>query len=122
MAADAKTQERKARLASERARKTVDTFKVSHRGFRKILSKHFGETHPSVEAVAYHLAQFEASLPSAREAIRLARYPKAGDRNPRRMVLGLRENLAVLQGHLAKAGDALEKLAKGPVVERAEEE
>ena len=122
MAADSKTQARKDRLATERTRKTVDTFKVSHKGFRKIFSKHFGDEHPSVEAVAYHLAKFEASLPSAREAIRLARYPKAGDRNPRRMVLGLRENIAVLQSHLAKATAALDALAKSPVQALSSEE
>jgi hypothetical protein len=64
----------------------------------------------------------EASLPSAREAIRLARYPKAGDRNPRRMALGLMENLSVLESHLRKANAALDELACGRAANGSGEE
>jgi hypothetical protein len=117
-----KMQAHKERRATERGQKTVDTFKVAHRGFRRVFSKHFGHETPAVETVSYHLAQVEASLPSAREAIRLARYPKAGDRNPRRMALGLMENLAVLESHLRKANEALEALASGRAVEKDSEE
>lgn len=122
MATDPKNQARRDKLTDARGLKTVDTFKVSHRGFRRVFSKHFGADNPEVETVAYHLAQIEAALPSTREAIRLARYPKAGDRNPRRMALGLMENLAVLQSNLRKANAALELLATGKTREPSSEE
>lgn len=122
MTPEHKSHARKERLAAERGRRTVDTFKVAHRGFRRIFSKHFGHETPAVETLSYHLAQVEASLPSAREAIRLARYPRAGDRNPRRMALGLIENLSVLESHLRKANAALDELASGRVTRADPEE
>lgn len=117
-------EERRARQADQRARRTVDTFRVSLKGFRRIFSKHFGDQNPGVETVAYHLAQIEASLPTVREAIRLARYPNAGNRNPKRFALGLVENLSALESHLREANDALECLACGrePSAKLSEEE
>ena len=103
----------KARVDARREKRSVDTFRVATRGFRKVFAKHFGETNEAVETVAYHLAQVEVQLPSAREAIRLARYPGAGNRNPRRMALGLMENLSALESHLRRANDALQHLARG---------
>lgn len=103
----------KARADARREKRSVDTFRVSSRGFRRVFAKHFGEGNESVEAVAYHLAQVEAQLPNAREAIRLARYPGAGNRNPKRMALGLMENLSALESHLRRANDALQELARG---------
>ena len=47
------------------------------------------------------------------EAVRLARYPGAGNRNPKRMALGLCENLSVLKTHLSKSIGALEAIANG---------
>lgn len=125
MTPDPKTADRKERLADRRAQKCVDTFRVSLKGFRRSFSKHFGEGNASVEALAYHLAQVEASLPTVREAIRLARYPNAGNRNPKRFALGLMENLSALESHLRQAGDELETLAQGkskPASEASEEE
>ncbi|MCE9636963.1 MAG: hypothetical protein K8T90_14765 [Planctomycetes bacterium] len=122
MPKEPKDQARRDKLADARGMKTVDTFKVSHRGFQRVFAKHFGAENPEVEAASYHLAKIEAALPSMREAIRLARYPKAGDRNPRRMALGLIENLTVLQSNLRKANEALELLATGKVRESSGEE
>lgn len=122
MTPDSRTQARKERLAETRGRKTVDTFKVAHRGFRKIFGKHFGADNAAVEALAYHLARIEATLPTAREAIRLARYPNAGNRNPKRFALGLAENLSALQSHLQHANEALDALATGRPYERSSEE
>ena len=93
--------------------KSVDTFRVSSKGFRRVFSNHFTEAHDDVESVAFHLGQVEALLPSTREAIRLARYPGAGNRNPKRMALGLCENLSVLKTHLSKSIGALEAIANG---------
>lgn len=122
MPRDPKDQARRDKLADARGAKTVDTFKVSHRGFQRVFGKHFGAGNPEVEAASYHLAKIEAALPSMREAIRLARYPKAGDRNPRRMALGLIENLTVLESNLRKANAALEQLATGTTRDSADEE
>jgi len=113
MNAESVPQSRKDKLHHARGQKRVDTFKVSLRGFRKIFAKHFGADNPGVETIAYHLAQVETSLPNTREAIRLARYPNAGNRNPKRFALGLQENLAVLESHLRRANEALEELARG---------
>jgi hypothetical protein len=113
MTPDQNTAERKERLADRRAQKSVDTFRVSLKGFRRSFSKHFGDGNTSVEALAYHLAQVEASLPNVREAIRLARYPNAGNRNPKRFALGLMENLSALESHLRQASNELETLASG---------
>jgi hypothetical protein len=123
MTPDTRTQARKDRLAETRGRKTVDTFRVAHKGFRRIFGKHFGSDHAAVEAVAFHLARIEASLPTVREAIRLARYPNAGNRNPKRFALGLSENLSALQAQLEHANRALEALASGrPYEAHGEEE
>lgn len=98
--------------AVARMHRSVDTFRVSARGFRRIFSHHFGEGNADVEAVAYHLGQVEAMFPTVREAIRLARYPGAGNRNPKRMALGLVENLSVLERQLREANAALCRLAR----------
>lgn len=103
----------KQKKSAEREKRSVDTFRTASRGYRRVFSKHFGEGTEAVEAVAYHLAQVEVQMPSAREAIRLARYPGAGNRNPRRMALGLMENLSALESHLRRANEALQQLARG---------
>ena len=95
-----------------RMRRSVDTFRVSAKGFRRVFSRHFGEGNADVESVAFHLGQVEAVLPTMREAIRLARYPGAGNRNPKRMALGLVENLSLLETHLREANAALGRLAR----------
>ena len=100
------------RRKKERESRTVERFKTSSRGLRRVFGGHFPESSPEVEAVVYHLASAEAKLPTTREAIRLARYPGAGDRDPRRFAMGLWENLSVLQRHLQGAMDSLEKLAR----------
>ena len=92
--------------------KSVDTFRVSSTGFRRIFAKHFGAECEDVESVAFHLGKVEALLPVTREAIRLARYPGAGNRNPKRMALGLVENLSVMERHLREANAALGRLAR----------
>jgi hypothetical protein len=98
--------------AERRMPKSVDTFRVSSKGFRRVFSGHFGDAHEDIESVAFHLGQVEALLPTTREAIRLARYPGAGNRNPKRMALGLVENLSVLETHLREANKALGRLAR----------
>lgn len=103
----------RARRDAERGQQTVDRFRTAARGFRGVLSGHFPDKVAEVETVAFHLAQVEAQLPTTVEAIRLARYPGAGRRDPRRMALGLCENLSVLQTHLCESICALEKLANG---------
>ncbi len=100
------------RRTQERENRTVERFKTSSRGLRRVFGGHFSESSPEVEAVVYHLASAEAKLPTTREAIRLARYPGAGDRDPRRFAMGLWENLSVLHKHLQGAMDSLEKLAR----------
>jgi hypothetical protein len=100
-------------LNDRHAQQAVERFKTSAKGFRCVFGGHFPAKLEHVETLAFHLAQFEAHLPNAVEAIRLARYPNAGKRNPKRMALGLCENLSVLSGHLAKSIRALEKLANG---------
>lgn len=122
MVGEPKDKAHRERKDDERGQRAVATFRVSHKGFRRIFAKHFGADHPCVETLAYHLAQVEASLPTTREAIRLARYPKAGDRNPKRFALGLMENLEVLQSRLAKANAALQELASGKCPEPNSEE
>jgi hypothetical protein len=101
------------RRNERRGQQTVDRFRTSCKGFRCVFSGHFPEKLAHVETLAFHLAQFEATLPSAVEAIRLARYPGAGNRNPKRMALGLCENLSLLETHLASSIRALEALANG---------
>lgn len=103
----------RAKRDAERGQQAVERFRTSARGFRGVLSGHFPTKVADVETVAFHLAQFEALLPTTVEAIRLARYPGAGRRDPRRMALGLCENLSVLQTHLCQSICALEKLANG---------
>lgn len=109
----AKASAHRAKLDAERGQQAVERFRASAKGFRGVLSEHFPTKVADVEAVAYHLAQFEALLPTTVEAIRLARYPGAGRRDPRRMALGLCENLSVLQTHLCQSICSLEKLANG---------
>jgi len=100
------------RRKNERESRTVERFKTSSRGLRRVFGGHFPESSPEVEAVVYHLASAEAKLPTTREAIRLARYPGAGERDPRRFAMGLWENLSILHKHLQGAMDSLEKLAR----------
>ena len=107
------TAARRERLNERHAQQAVERFRTSSKGFRGVFSGHFPAKPADVETLAFHLAQFEAHLPSAVEAIRLARYPGAGKRNPKRMALGLCENLSVLRGHLVKSIGALEKLTNG---------
>ncbi len=109
----AKSTAHRAKRDAERGQQAVERFRTSAKGFRGVLSEHFPTRVADVETVAYHLAQFEALLPTTVEAIRLARYPGAGRRDPRRMALGLCENLSVLQTHLCESICALESLANG---------
>jgi hypothetical protein len=97
----------------KRALQAVARFRTSAKGFRGVFSGHFPKKVEHVETLAFHLAQFEAQLPNTLEAVRLARYPGAGNRNPRRMALGLCENLSVLKTHLSRSIGALEALANG---------
>ncbi len=114
--------EHRERRRQERQTRTVEHFKASSRGLRRVFERHFPESSPEVEAIVYHLASAEAKLPSTREAIRLARYPGAGDRDPRRFALGLWENLSVLHRHLEGALESLEKLGSRPGNGRAARE
>jgi len=100
-------------LNERHAQQAVEKFQMSAKGFRCVFGGHFPEKLGHVETLAFHLAQFEAHLPNAVEAIRLARYPNAGKRNPKRMALGLCENLSVLSRHLTISIGALGKLANG---------
>ncbi len=104
--------EHRERRRVEREARLVDRFKTSYRGLHRVFAGHYGEGSPEVEALAYHLASAEAKLPTTREAMRLARYPGAGDRDPKRFAMGLWENVSVMQKHLTGAMDALEKLAR----------
>ena len=106
-AAPAAAGARREGLNDKRARQAVARFRTSSRGFRCVFGGHFPSKMTDVETLAHHLAQFEAQLPSAVEAVRLARYPGAGNRNPKRMALGLCENLSALETHLAEAIKAL---------------
>ena len=110
---------RRERLNDRHAKQTLDRFKTSSKGFRGVFQGHFPDKIEHVETLAFHIAQVEAMLPNTVEAIRLARYPGAGNRNPRRMALGLCENLSVLQTHLKGSIGALEKLANGHAKKRA---
>ena len=107
------TAKRREILNDKHAQQAVERFKTSAKGFRCVFTGHFPEKLNDVETLAFHLAQFEAHLPNTVEAIRLARYPGAGKRNPKRMALGLSENLSVLSRHLTKSIGALEKLTNG---------
>lgn len=100
-------------LNDRHAQQAVEKFQTSAKGFRCVFGGHFPQKPIHVETLAFHLAQFEAHLPSAVEAIRLARYPNAGKRNPKRMALGLCENLSVLRRHLAMSIGALEMITNG---------
>ena len=104
---------RRETINDRHAQKALERFKTSCKGFRGVFNGHFPEKGDEVETLAYHLGQFEAQLPNAVEAIRLARYPGAGRRDPKRMALGLSQNLAVLRIHLSKSIGALDKLANG---------
>lgn len=99
--------------SAERGRQAVARFQTSARGFRGVFSGHFPKKVEEVETLAYHLAQIEANLPNTIEAIRLARYPGAGKRDPKRMALGLCENLSALHTHLSRSIKALEAMANG---------
>lgn len=103
---------RESKSREKRTKRTVETFRVAAAGFRRIFSGHFPSNPDDVEALAYHLGKVEALLPTTREAIRLARYPGAGNRNPKRMALGLVENVSVLESNLRRARLALERLAR----------
>jgi len=104
---------RREALNHKRALKTVECFRTSAKGFRVVFTGHFPKKVEEVETLAFHLAQFEAQVPTTLEAVRLARYPGAGNRDPRRMALGLCENLSALKTHLAKSIGALEAIANG---------
>lgn len=104
---------RRERLNDRHGKAAVERFKTSAKGFRCVFGGHFPARVNEVETLAYHLAQVEAQLPNTVEAIRLARYPNAGKRNPRRMALGLCENLSALKTHLTQSIGALEKIANG---------
>ena len=104
---------RRERLNDRHAQQAVERFKTSAKGFRCVFGGHFPTRVNEVETLAFHLAQVEAQLPNTVEAIRLARYPNAGRRDPRRMALGLCENLSVLRTHVARSIAALEKIANG---------
>jgi hypothetical protein len=104
---------RREMINERHAQAAVDRFRTSSKGFRGVFGGHFPKKTEHVETLAFHLAQFEAHLPNTVEAIRLARYPGAGKRNPKRMALGLCENLSVLQRHLTKSIGALESIANG---------
>ncbi len=100
------------RRKQERENRTVDRFKTSSKGFRRVFEGHFPDSSPEVESIVHHLASFEAKQAATQEALRLARYPGAGDRDPRRFVMGLWENLSIVQQHLTGALESLEKLAQ----------
>ena len=104
---------RREELNDRHATAAVERFRTSSKGFRGVFGRHFPDKVEHVESLAYHLAQVEASLPNTVEAIRLARYPGAGNRNPKRMALGLCENLSALKTHLHCSITALERLADG---------
>jgi hypothetical protein len=97
----------------KRAHQAVARFRTSSKGFRGVFTGHFPKKMEEIETLAFHLAQFEAKIPNTLEAVRLARYPGAGNRNPKRMALGLCENLSVLKTHLSKSIGALEAIANG---------
>jgi hypothetical protein len=63
----------------------------------------------------------EAQIPTAREAIRSARYPGSGDRNPRRMVMGLWENLSAIHNHMQSSIKCLEKLGSNNLLSDEDE-
>ena len=93
------------RRKNERESRTVERFKTSSKGFRRVFEGHFPDSTPEVEAIVYHLASLEAKQAATQEALRLARYPGAGDRDPRRFVMGLWENLSIVQQHLTDFQD-----------------
>ena len=105
-------QEHRERRTTEREARLVARFKTSTKGLRRVFGKHFPDGNTEVEALVYHLASAEAKLPTTREAIRLARYPGAGDRDARRFAMGLWENISVLHTHLRRAMDSLEALSR----------
>jgi hypothetical protein len=105
-------QDHREKRKNERESRTVERFKTSSKGFRRVFEGHFPNSSPEVEAIVYHLASLEAKQAATQEALRLARYPGAGDRDPRRFVMGLWENLSIVQQHLTGAMESLEKLAQ----------
>jgi len=106
--------EHRKRKDEERGDRTLARFQASTRGLRRVFEKHFPDKSEHVESAVFHLAKAEAQLPKLREAIRLARYPGAGDRGARRMAMGLWENLSFMQTHLSGAMTALENLSYDP--------
>ncbi len=106
--------EHRMKRAKQREERTVARFRSSTQGLRRVFEKHFPERDGPVEELVYHLAKVEAQLPNLNKAIRLARYPGAGDRGARRFAMGLWENLSFIQKHLKDAMDALERLAHDP--------
>jgi len=107
-----RVEDHRERRKNERETRTVERFKTSSKGFRRVFEGHFPDSSPEVESVVYHLASLEAKQAATQEALRLARYPGAGDRDPRRFVMGLWENLSIVHQHLGGAIDSLEKLAQ----------
>ncbi len=105
-------EEHRRRRREERDERMVERFKISSKGLRRVFGKHFPERARDVETLVYHLASLEAKQPMTKKAIRLARFPGAGDRHPRRFAMGLWENLSVLDMHLRRAMDSLENLAR----------
>jgi hypothetical protein len=96
--AHAPSAEHREQRNNKRAQQTVDRFRTSSKGFRGVFNGHFPDKTMEVETLAFHLAQFESG---------------AGNRNPKRMALGLCENLSVLKTHLSRSIGALETLANG---------
>jgi hypothetical protein len=104
------------RQDEKRGDRTLARFQASTRGLRRVFEKHFPDKTEDVEAAVFHLAKAEAQLPKLREAIRLARYPGAGNRGPRKMAMGLWENVSFMQKHLKGAMEALESLSYDPEI------
>ncbi len=106
------TNDHREQRRKKREERIVDRFRTSSKGLRRVFEKHFEVGDRNVEAAVFHLASIEAKFDSMREAIRLARYPGAGDRNAPRFAMGLWENLSILHSHLGKSMDALEQLVR----------
>jgi hypothetical protein len=102
--------EHRKKQTHEREQRILGRFQASTKGLRRVFEKHFPDDDVLIEALVFHLAQVEAQIPTAREAIRSARYPGSGDRHPRRMVMGLWENLSAIHNHLRSSIQCLEKL------------
>ncbi len=110
--------ERRRKRDEAHGQRTVEKFRASSRGLRRIFEKHFPDKNGEVDALVIHLARLEANLPNIEEAIRLARYPGAGDRDPKRMALGLWENLSLVRNHLEGALSSLEQITDTDLADR----